>query len=135
MGDLVLIIHFYIIKIKILTCKIISFTSIVVKTLEELVHRAVMSALEKQGLLSNHQHRLRARNYTVSLLSETIHDWAFALEQRNSVHSLFLDLVKIFDFVSHHQLLLILRTGFDIFLILVTNREKLLMVKRQIGSL
>ena len=34
------------------------------------------------------------------------HDYALAPEQRNSVHSLFLDLVKAFDSVPHYHLLL-----------------------------
>ena len=84
----------------------ISLTSIVVKTLEKLVHRAVITALERQGLLSNYQHGFCARRSTVGLLSEAVHDWALALEQRNSVHSLFLDLAKAFDSVPHYHLLL-----------------------------
>ena len=46
----------------------ISLTSIVVKTLERLVHRDVVSALESQGLLSNYQYGFRAKHSTVSLL-------------------------------------------------------------------
>ena len=42
----------------------------------------------------------------MSLLSESVHDWALALEQRKSVHSLFLDLAKAFDSVPHYHLLL-----------------------------
>ena len=42
----------------------------------------------------------------MGLLSEAAHDWALALEQRNSVHSLFLDLAKAFDSVPHYHLLL-----------------------------
>ena len=84
----------------------ISLTSIVVKTLERLVHRVVVSALERQGLLSKYQHGFHVGHSTVSLLSEAVHDWAFALEQRNSVHSLFLDLAKAFDSVPHYPLLL-----------------------------
>lgn len=84
----------------------ISLTSIVVKTLEKLVHRAIISALERQGLLSNYQHGFRARRSTVGLLSEAVQDWALALEQRNSVHSLFLDLAKAFDSGPHYHLLL-----------------------------
>ena len=70
------------------------------------MHRAVVSSLERQGLLSDYQYGFRARHFTVSLLSEAVHDWALALEQRNSVHSLFLDLAKAFDSVPHHHLLL-----------------------------
>ena len=67
----------------------ISLTSIVVKTLEKLVHRAVISALERQGLLSNYLHGFHARCSTVGLISEAVHVWALALERRNNVHSLF----------------------------------------------
>ena len=42
----------------------------------------------------------------MSLLSEGVHDWALALEQRNSVHSLFLDLGKAFDSMPRYHLLL-----------------------------
>ena len=78
----------------------------IVKTLEKLVHRAVVSALESQGFLSNYQHGFHARCSTVSLLSEAVHDRMLALEQRNSVHSLFLDLAKAFDSVPKYHLLL-----------------------------
>ena len=84
----------------------ISLTSIVVKVLEKLVHRKVVYALESHGLLSDFQHGFRAGRSTVGLLSEAVHDWAFALEQRKSVHSLFLDLAKAFDSVPHYHLLL-----------------------------
>ena len=58
----------------------ISLTSIVVKTLERLLHRDVVSALESQELLSNYQYGFRAKHSTVSQLSEAVQDWAFALE-------------------------------------------------------
>ena len=67
----------------------ISLTSIVIKVLEKLVHRKVASALESQ---SDFQHGFRAGRSTVGLLSEAVQAWALALEQRRSVHSLFLDL-------------------------------------------
>ena len=67
----------------------ISFTSIVIKVLEKLVHRNVVFALESHGLLSDFQHGFCARRSTVGLLSEAVHDWALALEQQKSVHSLF----------------------------------------------
>ena len=68
----------------------ISLTSIVIKVLEKLVHRKVASALESHGLLSDFQHGFRAGRSTVGLLSEAVQAWALALEQRRSVHSLFL---------------------------------------------
>ena len=57
--------------------------------LEKLVHRKVVFALESHGLLSDFQHGFRTRLSTVCLLSEAVHDWALALEQRKIVHSFF----------------------------------------------
>ena len=42
----------------------------------------------------------------MGLLSEAVQAWVLALEQRRSVHSLFLDLAKAFDSVPHCHLLL-----------------------------
>lgn len=44
------------------------------------------SALESQGLLSNY---ISMDFMLGTWISEGVHDWALALEQRNSVHSLF----------------------------------------------
>ena len=115
----------------------ISLTSIVVKTLERLVHREVVSALESKGLLSGYQYGFRAKRSTVSLLSEAVHDWALALEQRKSVHSLFLDLAKAFDSVPHFHLLLRLdllgiRGGLlDWFRVFLTCRRQRVLVNGQ----
>ena len=68
---------------------------IVVKTLEKLVHRAVVSALEGQELLSNYQHGFHARQSTVSLLSEVIGH--LLLRKGSSVHFLVLDLAKAYS--------------------------------------
>ena len=96
-----------------------------------------MSTLESRGLLSDYQYGFRAKHCTVSLLSEDVQDWALALEQRKSVHSLFLDLAKAFDSVPHYHLLLRLDllgirggsfwTGFKCFLPVV-GKELLLIV-------
>ena len=75
------------------------------RSLERLVHREVVSALGNKKLLNGYQYGFRTKHSTVSLLSEAVHDWALALEQRKSVHSLFLDLAKAFDSVPHHHLL------------------------------
>jgi len=70
------------------------------------MHRNIVSALEGHGLLSDFQHGFRAKRSAVGLLSEAVHDWALALEQRSSVYSLYLDLAKAFDSVPHYHLLL-----------------------------
>lgn len=87
--------------------------------------------------MSDYQFGFHTKHSTVSLLSEAVQDWAFSLEQRNSVHSLFLDLAKAFDSVSHNHLLLRLDslwTGFRHFLF-VDGEELLLIVRHLIGSL
>ena len=115
----------------------ISLTSIVVKTLERLVHREVVSALENKKLLSGYQYGFRTKRSTVSLLSEAVHDWALALEQRKSVHSLFLDLAKAFDSVPHYHLLLrldllgIRGRLLDWFRVLLTCRRQRVLVNGQ----
>ena len=87
------------------TCAYVS-APVVIKVLEKLVYRNVASSLEGHGLLSDHQHGFRARQSTVGLLSEAVHDWALALQHRSSVHSLFLDLAKAFDSMPHYHLFL-----------------------------
>ena len=52
----------------------ISLTSIVMKVLERIIHRQLVSALESHQLLSSSQYGFRARLSTVTLLSEAIDD-------------------------------------------------------------
>ena len=84
----------------------ISLTSIVVKIMEGIIHRQLVSALEKHSLLGDCQFGFRHKRSTVSLLLQAVHDWAGSLDRRNSTHCLFLDLAKAFDYVSHPCLLL-----------------------------
>ena len=107
----------------------ISLTPVAVKALERLVHMEVVSALENKGLLSGNQYGFHAKRSTVSLLSKAVHDWAFALKQRKSVHLLFLGLAKAFDSVPHYHLLLrwglgeSFWTGFECFLLVVAKES------------
>ena len=84
----------------------ISLTSIVVKVMERIIHRQLMTALESNHLISNYQHGFRHQRSTVTLLLSAFHDWAACLERRHSIHCIFLDLVKAFDSVPHKRLLL-----------------------------
>ena len=84
----------------------ISLTSIVVKVLERIIHRQLVSALESHQLLNSSQYGFRAKHSTVTLLSEAIDDWSSSLECRGTVHCLLLDFAKAFDSVPHERLLL-----------------------------
>ena len=45
------------------------------------------------------------------LLLQAVDDWSVTLEQRSTVHCLFLDFSKVFDSVPHEHLLLKLGVG------------------------
>ena len=85
-----------------------SLTSLVVKTLEKIIHSHIISALEAKSLLSacTFQFGFRSHRSTTDLLLCTSHDMAVALENRSSLHCLLLDFSKAFDSVPHERLLL-----------------------------
>ena len=87
----------------------ISLTSVVIKTMERIIHSQLVLILQQNNLLQNHQYGFRRSHSTTHLLLEATHDWALSLEARGSSHCLFLDFTKAFDTVPHHRLLLKLR--------------------------
>ena len=84
----------------------ISLTSIVVKIMERIICKQLITALEQSAHLSDTQFGFRANRSTVSLLLSAVHDWSLCLELCNSVHCIFLDFAKIFDSVAHEHLLI-----------------------------
>jgi len=84
----------------------ISLTSIVVKVMERIIYRHLVSALESKHLISDAQHGFRHKRSTVTLLISTVNNWASCLERRNSVNFVLLDLAKAFDSVPHYHFLL-----------------------------
>ena len=84
----------------------ISLTSIVVKTMERIIHSEVISTLEAHHLISTHQYGFRRGLSTSHLLLEAVNDWGKALQCRDSCHCLLLDFAKAFDSVPHQRLLL-----------------------------
>ena len=84
----------------------ISLTSVVVKVMERIIHRQLMTALETNHLISNYQHGFRHQRSTVTLLLTAVHDWAACLERWHSIQCIFLE---AFDSVPHTRLLLKLR--------------------------
>ena len=87
----------------------ISFTSIIVKVMERIVHHHMIDVLSRSNRLSVHQFGFWPNHSTVSLLLNAVNDWALNLE-RHTVHCLFLDFAKAFDTVPHELLLLKLKT-------------------------
>ena len=84
----------------------ISLTSVIIKIMEKIIHRQVVTILEQHNLINDCQFGFRHKHSTVSLLLEAVNDWANTLENRNSAHCVFLDLAKAFDSVSHPRLLI-----------------------------
>ena len=78
----------------------ISLTSLIVKTMERIIHSKLTDVLTANGLLNSHQCGFHRSH------SQALNDWAEALEHRDSCHCLFLDFAKTFDSVPHQHLLL-----------------------------
>ncbi len=64
----------------------ISLTSIVIKTLERVIHRKVYDYLSDCNILSSSQHGFRAQHSCQTQLLETIHDWAKSIDNKSSTH-------------------------------------------------
>lgn len=84
----------------------ISLTSIVVKTLERIVHRKVYDHLTKYNILSPNQHGCRARHSCQTQLLQAVDDWAQSINNYSSTHAIFLYFSQAFDTVPHQSLLL-----------------------------
>ena len=84
----------------------ISLTSVVVKVMERVICKQLVSALEKSGRISDYQFGFRANRSTVTLLLSAMNDWSSCLERRSTTHCVLLDFAKAFDSVPHEHLLL-----------------------------
>ena len=82
----------------------ISLTSLVVKTMERLVHREIIDFLSCHSKLSSNQHGFRSEHSCQTLLLESVHEWAKTLNSGLSTHVLFLDFARAFDSVPHGRL-------------------------------
>ena len=83
----------------------VSLTSILVKSLEGIVHKHVMKFLTHHRLLSESQHDFRETRSCVIHFLQLLHSWYSSLDKGDSVDVIFLDFAKAFDKVSHHYLL------------------------------
>ena len=115
----------------------ISLTSIVIKIMKRIIHRQLIATLEYHNILDDCKFGFQHKRSTVSLLLEAVNDWAVSLENRNSTHCVFLDLVKAFDSVSNPRLLLKLEAlgiSGDILRAFLTGRRQRVVVNGQFSS-
>ena len=84
----------------------VSLTSLVFKTMEQLVHQTITEFLEEHKKLSPTQHGFRRALSCQTQLLETVHHWAKTLDECSLTHVIFLDFSKAFDTVPHNKLCL-----------------------------
>ena len=84
----------------------VSLTSQVCKLLERIVLEHVQDHIEKNQIISCHQHGFQARCSCVTQLIECLEDWTSCLEEGETVDIIYLDFSKAFDSVPHKRLLL-----------------------------
>ena len=83
----------------------VSLTSIVCKTLEKIVRKAILTHLTENHLLSDNQYGFQSgRSCSLQLLN-VMERWTQYIENHQSWDTVYLDLAKAFDKVAHQRLL------------------------------
>ena len=82
----------------------ISLTSIVVNTMERIIHKHFMDIF-CHNLLSENQHGFRKPRSCITQLLQLLHYWFSILDNRGAIGVIFLDFAKAFDKISHVHLL------------------------------
>lgn len=83
----------------------ISVLSVLSKVLEKLIVSRMVDFFQTQGVLYNHQYGFRTGSSTLTAASELVDDIYKALDSRQSMGVIFLDLKKAFDTIDHEVLL------------------------------
>ena len=83
----------------------VSLTSHIIKTLERVIRKTMVSHLERNGLMDEHQHGSRAKRSTLSQLLKHHDEILKALEEGENVDSIYTDFSKAFDKCDHGILL------------------------------
>ena len=83
----------------------ISLLSVTSKLLERIVHNALLDHVLKNGYLSPKQFGFRPGSSTQEAVLAATKDWFEALERRESVACVFLDMAKAFDSLPHSLVL------------------------------
>ena len=83
----------------------IAITSLISKTMETIITKQLLTFLETNNLLSDHQYGFRKARSTGDLLAYAVHVWSSALESCGESRVISLDISKAFDRVGHKGLL------------------------------
>ena len=83
----------------------ISILSVLSKPLEKHIHFHLMNYLEKNELLHSFQSGFRAKHSAHTALTRLNDSWLNAINDKNMVGAVFLDLRKAFDMVNHSTLI------------------------------
>ena len=83
-----------------------SVLPIIAKIAENIVHSQLLHFLESNNLLSNHQFGFRPNRSTEAATTIFLDDIRKAADQGDMVGSVFIDLSKAFNTLSHSHLLL-----------------------------
>ena len=83
----------------------VSLTSHIIKTLERVIRKTLVSHLERNGLMDENQHGSRAKRSTLSQLLKHHDEVLKALEEGENVDSVYTDFAKAFDKCDHGLLL------------------------------
>ena len=82
----------------------VSLTSVVCKCLERIIRAQIVEHLERNHLLSDSQYGFRSGRSCVLQLFDVLEDWSLYVEENKSWDTVYLDLAKAFDKVSHQRL-------------------------------
>ena len=80
-------------------------TSLISKTMETIITKQLLTFLETNNLLSDHQYGFRKARSTGDLLAYAVHVWSSALESSGESRVISLDISKAFDRVWRKGLL------------------------------
>ena len=83
----------------------IAITSLISKATETIITKQLLTFLETNNLLSDHQYGFRKARSTGDLLAYAVHVWSSALESSGESRVISLDISKAFDSVWHKGLL------------------------------
>ena len=83
----------------------VSLTYHLIKTLERVIRKSLVSHLERNGFMDENQHGSREKRSTLSQLLQHHDEILKALEQGENIDSIYTDFAKAFDKVDHGILL------------------------------
>ena len=83
----------------------IAITSLISKTMETIITKQLLTFLETNNLLSDHQYGFQKARSTGDLFAYAVHVWSSALESSGESRVISLDISNAFDRVLHKGLL------------------------------